>query len=95
MGRGRARTREERAVATTDLSCKEIVELVTEYLEDVLPEVTREAFERHLAGCDGCLSYLDQMRDTIRLAGELPIASLPPALQEELLVAFRGWSARS
>jgi hypothetical protein len=82
-------------VASTDLSCKEIVELVTEYIEDVLPEAAREAFERHLVECDGCLSYLDQMRDTIRLTGELREDSLPPALQEELLEAFRGWSARS
>jgi len=82
-------------VASKDLSCKEIVELVTEYLDDMLPANAREAFERHLAECEGCLNYLDQMRATIRLTGELREESLSPGLREELLAAFRSWSGRS
>ena len=80
-------------MGTAELSCKEIVELVTEYLEGALPPGERDAFERHLGGCDGCLAYLGQMRDTIRLTGELREDELPQALLDELVAAFRGWSS--
>ena len=72
------------------LTCKEIVELVTDYLEGKLPRAERRAFEAHLSKCDGCTQYLEQMRATIRLTGTLTEESLEPDLREKLLDAFRG-----
>jgi anti-sigma factor RsiW len=74
-----------------DPACDEIVELVTAYLEDALPVTDRARFERHLAECDGCAVYLDQMRLTIRLTGRLPRESLPPAAREAFLTLLRKW----
>ncbi len=73
------------------LSCQELVELVTDYLEGKLSRPTRRRFEVHIAACDGCTAYLEQMRETIRLTGRLYLESLPPQAREELLEAFHGW----
>ena len=73
------------------LTCREVVELVTDYLEGALPEDERPRFEEHLLLCPGCVSYLDQMRATVALTGKLSEESLPAELQEELVAAFRGW----
>ena len=75
----------------TDLSCRDMVELVTDYLEDALPAADRARFETHLAGCEGCRHHLEQMRTTIRLAGTLDEAALPAGQLDELIRAFRGW----
>jgi anti-sigma factor RsiW len=76
------------------LTCQELVELVTDYLEDALSREDRARFEHHLATCSGCREYLEQIRTTIRLTGELPPAALSPEAQQALLIAFRGWNAR-
>jgi len=73
------------------LSCQELVELVTDYLENALPAEERARFERHLAGCDGCTAYLEQMRTTIELSGRLTPEQLDPAAEAALLGAFRDW----
>lgn len=73
------------------LSCQELVELVTDYVEGTLRRTDRRRFEAHIARCDGCTAYLEQMRETIRLTGRLDVESLPPQAREELLEAFRGW----
>ena len=75
------------------LSCQELVELVTDYLEGVLPEVERERFDAHLATCDGCRTYVEQMRATLRVTGELTPASMSPEAETSLLKAFRAWRA--
>jgi predicted anti-sigma-YlaC factor YlaD len=75
-----------------ELTCAELVELVTDYLEEDLSARDRERFEEHLVFCDGCGNYLEQMRLTIDVTGALREDDLPPALQERLLEAFRGWS---
>jgi anti-sigma factor RsiW len=75
-----------------ELACREVVELVTAYLENALDPVDRERFEEHLVFCDGCEHYLEQMRSTIRLTGRVE-DQLPTELQAELLEAFRGWRA--
>lgn len=75
-----------------ELSCAQIVELVTAYLDGALDEFDRERFEEHLVFCDGCELYLEQMRATIVTTGRLELESLPPALEEKLLEAFRGWN---
>jgi len=75
-----------------ELTCAQLVELVTDYLEQSLPVRDMERFEEHLAFCGGCAAYLEQMRTTIVVAGRLRERDLPPELEEQLLEAFRGWS---
>ena len=74
-----------------EMSCQELVELVTEYLEGALPARERERFDRHLEGCPYCTNYLDQMRITIRMLGRLEAASISPEAKDALLGAFRDW----
>jgi predicted anti-sigma-YlaC factor YlaD len=75
------------------LSCKELVEVVTDYLEGRMPRRDRRRFERHLKDCPYCRTYLDQMRQVIRTLGRLTEESISPRAREELLVAFRDWNA--
>jgi anti-sigma factor (TIGR02949 family) len=74
-----------------ELACRDLVEAVTDYLEGAMPAADRERFERHLAGCDGCAAYLEQLRTSIRLSGRVQAESMPPDLREGLLGAFRDW----
>jgi anti-sigma factor RsiW len=78
-----------------DLSCAELVELVTDYVEDELEPTERARFEAHLTDCEGCVNYLDQMRTTIALTGRLRVDDLSPEVQADLVSAFRGWRANS
>ena len=75
------------------LTCRHVVELVTGYLEGTLPWRERRRVERHLAACEGCSAYIDQMRATLRALGTIPEESLAPAAREALLRAFRDWKA--
>jgi anti-sigma factor RsiW len=77
------------------LSCQELVELVTAYLEGALPDADREEFDRHLVGCDGCREYVEQMRQTIALTGQVRTPDLPPEAERTLLAAFRDWTANA
>lgn len=74
-------------IGTAHLSCRELVELVTEYLEGALSQGDRMRFENHIANCDGCTEYLEQIRTTIALTGELKERDVPTKLVE----AFRDW----
>jgi anti-sigma factor RsiW len=74
-----------------ELTCAEVVELVTDYLEGRLPDGQRRRFDEHLTGCDGCNAYVEQMRATIAVSGHVPAPDLSPELRERLLEAFRGW----
>ena len=76
---------------TETLTCQELVELVTNYLEGGLRPAERVRFETHIAQCQHCSTYLDQMRTTIRLLGKLTSESLSPAARHELLARFRDW----
>jgi anti-sigma factor RsiW len=73
-----------------ELACRQVVELVTAYLDDALDPVDRERFEEHLVFCDGCANYLEQMRTTIRLTGGAGLV-LAAALESRLLDAFNDW----
>jgi anti-sigma factor RsiW len=73
------------------LTCRELVELVTDYLEGKLPPADQARFEQHLALCPNCPTYLAQMRQTIRALGMLPEESIAPEARQELLEAFRNW----
>jgi anti-sigma factor RsiW len=77
--------------APEDITCKEIVEIVNDYVEGVLSPAEREAVELHLNLCDGCSDYLQQLRVTIALTGELPADTLSPEVEEELCLAFRSF----
>jgi anti-sigma factor RsiW len=74
------------------MSCRELVELVTAYLEGVLSLENRIRFEIHLGGCDGCATYLEQMRRTIELTGTLRVDDVAPEAEAALLHAFRAWN---
>ena len=78
-----------------ELSCQELVELVTDYLEDALLPAERARFEAHLATCDGCTHYLEQMRLTIAAVGHLTEESIEPSARVELLQLFRNWKIDS
>ena len=71
-----------------DLACRELVSLVTDYLEDALPPRERERFEAHLAECDACDAYVEQVRATIRLAGRAAALEERPETAT-LLAMFR------
>ena len=76
-----------------DLVCQQVVELVTNYLEDALPAADRKRFDEHLAGCPHCTEYLAQMRETIRLAGRVTPEDLTPVMRTELTDLYRRWRA--
>jgi hypothetical protein len=80
-----------RPVPPPIMSCSQLVELVSDYVEDRLPVRERLRFEEHLAVCGPCRSYFDQMRDTIRLTGELREETLDPAVRDAAVEAFRDW----
>ena len=73
------------------ITCKQLVELVTDYVEDALPVKERLRFEEHLAVCGPCRDYLKQMRETIRVTGALTEESVAPEAKEALLRAFRSF----
>jgi anti-sigma factor RsiW len=72
-----------------DLTCQELVELVTDYLDGALDEETAERFEQHVALCAGCTTYLDQMKETASVLGEIPEETLSEEMQATLLETFR------
>lgn len=76
-----------------EIDCQDLVELVTEYLEGTLPPELRRRFEDHLALCEGCDTYVEQMRETIRLLGQLTEETLSPQATVRLLEAFWTWRA--
>jgi anti-sigma factor RsiW len=73
------------------IACQELVELVTDYFEGALSRRDRRRFEHHIAGCDGCTAYLEQMRATLRAVGSLSGESIAPEARDALLHAFRDW----
>jgi anti-sigma factor RsiW len=78
-------------MTAADLTCKELVELVTQYLEGTLTPEDRARFDRHLGLCPGCTTYVEQFRETIRLTGRLREEDLDPQAREALLAQFRSW----
>jgi anti-sigma factor RsiW len=74
-----------------DLECREVVEVVTDYLEGALPPGDRLRFDYHLALCEDCQAYLDQLRTVIRVAGRPAVDAVPPETMAGLLRAFRDW----
>jgi anti-sigma factor RsiW len=80
-----------RDCSPVEMSCAELVEVITEYLEGTLTEEDRRRFDAHLQLCPYCITYLEQMQETIDALGEVKVESLSAERQSELLEAFRGW----
>ncbi len=74
------------------ITCRQMVELVSDYLEDRLDAPARERFEEHLAVCPDCQEYVEQVRRTVLTLGRLPAEEeLSPAARDEVLRAFADW----
>ena len=71
------------------ITCQEVVELVTDYVEGALPPEQAALFEQHLNFCDGCDWYVDQLRTTIAAVGRIEPEEVPPEMRTRLLAAFR------
>jgi predicted anti-sigma-YlaC factor YlaD len=77
-----------------ELTCKELVELVTDYFEDRLATEENRRLELHVCSCTGCRAYLSQMRALVRAAGRLAETDLPAVVRDDLLRTFREWKRR-
>jgi anti-sigma factor RsiW len=73
------------------LVCQQMVELITDYLEGALSRSQRRRFEAHLAGCEHCTEYLEQMRATIRMTGRIQAEDLTPEMRKEFGALYRRW----
>jgi anti-sigma factor RsiW len=73
------------------LSCREVIDLLSDYIEGALSSDDRRRVDEHLALCDGCATYLEQMRETIRVAGMVKEEQVPEKQKSALLAAFRDW----
>jgi hypothetical protein len=82
-------------VSRIALTCQELAELVTDYLEGALPRRQRLRFRLHIAGCRNCTHYVEQMRTTIAVTGRIRAEDIAPEVRDELLAAFRSWKADS
>jgi len=78
-------------VARTELSCREVVDLVNDYLEQALPPQERTRFERHLDECPHCVTYLRQLRAMVAALGRLGEEDLDECTRDELMRVFRDW----
>jgi anti-sigma factor RsiW len=74
-----------------EIVCRELVELVTPYLDDALPPAERALVDQHLASCDGCQAYVQQMRLTIRAIGHVSEEAITSKTREDVLAIFRQW----
>jgi len=77
----------------TDLACKELVEIVTDYLEGTLSERERARFDAHMLTCGPCREYVEEMRSTLRLTGRLTVESISTDSRDQLLLALRRMKA--
>jgi len=71
------------------ITCRQLVELASDYLEQALTNEDAELFEQHLAYCEGCGHYVDEVRRTIEIGGRLREDEVPAETMERLLTAFR------
>ena len=73
------------------LSCADVVELVTDYLERSLLAEDATLFEQHLNFCDSCVCHVDQIRTTVETVGRIEPEEVPPDVRDRLLTTFRDW----
>ena len=74
-----------------DVTCREVAELLNDYLDDAIPAPDRARLDAHLAGCDGCTAALDQLRETIRVTGTLTQEQISRDELEPVRSVFRAW----
>jgi anti-sigma factor RsiW len=74
-----------------DVTCREVVELLSDYLDDAIPAPDRARLDAHLAGCDGCSAALEQLREAIRVTGTLTEEQVARAQLEPVRSVFRAW----
>ena len=74
------------------LSCRQITELVSDYIEGSLPGLVRARFLLHLGLCRNCRRYLRQLKIAVLLTGKLPEEAVPAPMMEELRRRLAGWS---
>ena len=77
--------------STEHVTCQEVVDLVTDYMERALEADEAALFEQHLNFCEGCVWYVDQIQTAAQTAGRLREQDVPPETRERLMTAFRGW----
>jgi predicted anti-sigma-YlaC factor YlaD len=78
-------------VNQNQLNCQEVVELVTDYLEQALLPEMQAQFEEHIAECPGCDTYLEQIQQTIMMLRKLTEQQMFPKTKQELVEIFRNW----
>lgn len=79
-------------VSATHLTCREVTEIISDYLDGDLSPERRDEFERHLVNCAGCSAYLRQMRITVQVSGSLREQDVPQPMMDALLTAYRAGS---
>jgi hypothetical protein len=77
--------------STEHITCQEVVDLVTDWLEEALPSDEAALFEQHLNFCEGCMWYVDQIRKTTSLVGRIREDEVPAKVRDQLVAAFREW----
>jgi predicted anti-sigma-YlaC factor YlaD len=73
------------------LTCQELTEVLTDYLEGVMAPEERARFDAHLALCEGCVHYVTQMRQTVEAVHRLRVADVEATAPDDVLAAFRAW----
>ena len=73
------------------MTCRQVVQLLNDYLEGTLPAIDRQRVEAHLAGCDACTTFLAQLRTSRRIVARLAEEEIPAAVRQDLMAAFRNW----
>ena len=66
------------------LRCRDVGQLLYEYVEERLEPSVGQQLEQHLADCPGCLAFINTYRQTIRLSKDLRCEDIPPELQQKL-----------
>jgi len=74
-------------------TCKEVVELATDFTDGALTASKMARFEMHLNFCDGCFTFVNQIRAAAEVAGQLSEEQIPEDTKAKLLTAFRDWKA--
>lgn len=73
------------------LTCRDISQIVTDFLEGAMSATDRERFEYHLSLCPDCVRYVGQMRTTVATLGRVPDEPIPAEIEQKLLERFRDW----
>jgi hypothetical protein len=76
---------------SSELECRQIAELLTDYVEERLPQATRDLIDWHIDGCAPCVAFLNTFRSTVRALRQLPDSPpVPRELRHRLLAVLRG-----